>query len=137
MTAESNSNGIPPPQGSKPDQRYFPRWQVKNRIVYRLEGEAKVHEACSCDLSCTGVSLIGGMPLVNDQKLKLQIYLTEDKSVEVEGHPVWTKETEAGHVIGINFTNLNTAIQDKILEYAFELNKKDIVKHWFEGWNNK
>ena len=123
--------------GSDSDKRYFPRWQVKNRIVYRLEGETHVHEARSRDLSCTGTSFISHFPVSTKHKLKLRIYLFEDKSIEVEGQPVWVEETAEGHLVGLNFTNLKPKIQDIILQFAFEIKKDDVVKHWFEGWDKK
>lgn len=120
--------------GSSADKRYFPRWQVKNRILYRFDGESNVHEARTRDLSCTGVSLVSHLAVAPHQKLKLRIYLFENDSIEVEGHPVWSEETLEGHVLGVNFTNTTSDIQDKILQYAFEIKKNDVVNHWFDGW---
>ena len=122
---------------SNAEKRYFPRWQVKNRIVYRFDGDASTHEARSRDLSCAGVSLVSPYPVASNQKLKLRIYLFEDDSVEVEGNPVWVEETKEGHLLGITFTNTSSEIQEKILKYAFEIKKEDVVNHWFEGWNKK
>ncbi len=119
---------------SPEDKRYFPRWQVKNRIVYHFEGQAQFHNAQSRDLSCAGVSLVSQFPLTKEQKLRMRIYLFEDKAVEVEGYPVWVKETEEGYLSGVHFTNSTTEVQNKILEYAFEIKKEDVLKHWFEGW---
>ncbi len=123
--------------GADSDKRYFPRWQVKNRIVYRLEGDTHVHEARSRDLSCTGLCFLSQFPLSKEQKLKLRIYLFDDKSIEVEGHPVWVEETAEGHLVGLHFSDLKPKIQDTILQFAFEIKKDDVVKHWFEGWDKK
>lgn len=123
--------------GSPADARYFPRWQVKNRVVYRVDGQEHFHEARSRDLSCAGAALVSKFPVSKEQKLKLRIYLFDDKSIEVEGHPVWVKETEEGYLAGINFSNTTVEIQDQILQYAFEIKKDDVVNHWFEGWNKK
>ena len=120
--------------GPSADKRYFPRWQVKNRVVYRYEGDFNFHEGRTRDLSCTGVALFSKFSVVIPQKLKLRIYLFEDDHVEVEGNPVWSKETTEGHLTGINFVNTSTEIQNKILQYAFEIKKNDVVNHWFEGW---
>ena len=136
MVSENSKNPISDP-GSSADTRYFPRWQVKNRIVYRFDGQEHVHEARSRDLSCTGIALVSQFPLTKEQKLKLRIYLFDDKSIEVEGHPVWVKETEEGYLAGVNFSNTTVEIQDQILQYAFEIKKEDVVNHWFEGWNKK
>lgn len=29
--------------GPSADKRYFPRWQVKNRVVYRYDGDFNFH----------------------------------------------------------------------------------------------
>lgn len=117
---------------SASDKRYLPRWQVKNRVTYRFNGDIAHHEARTRDLSCAGASILSPFPIT--QKLKMKIYLFEDDSVEVEGQPVWAEETRDGHLTGINFLNTSTDIQNKILQYAFEIKKDDVVKHWFEGW---
>lgn len=135
--AEEIKNNVFASAGFREDKRYFPRWQVKNRIVYHFEGQIQLHNAQSCDLSCAGVSLVSQFPLVPGQKLKLRIYLFEDKSVEVKGHPVWVRETEEGYLSGVHFTDSTTEVQNKILEYAFEIKKEDVVNHWFEGWKKK
>ncbi len=119
------------------DKRYLPRWQVKNRIVYHLEGQSSFHNAQSRDISAAGVSLLTQFPLTKDQKLRLRIYLFDDKIVEVEGSPIWVKETDEGYLAGVGFLNTTTQIQNQILQYAFEIKKSDVVNHWFEGWNNK
>ena len=122
---------------SSSDLRYFPRWQVHNRVVYRLQGESILHEGRSHDLSCAGVSMVGHFPLLKEQKLKLRIYLFEDKSIEVDGQPIWVREIDEGFLAGIAFCNISTKIQNEILQYAFEIKKTDVVKHWFEGWTQK
>ncbi len=120
------------------DKRYLPRWQVKNRIVYRLDGQTIFHQAQSRDLSAAGVCLVTQFPLNTKQKLKLRIYLLqEDKSIEVEGHPVWVRETTEGYLAGVHFCDTTTEIQNQILQYAFEIKKNDVVNHWFEGWEKK
>jgi c-di-GMP-binding flagellar brake protein YcgR len=122
---------------SPADLRYFPRWQVHNRVVYRLQGESILHEGRSHDLSCAGVSMVGHFPLFKQQKLKLRIYLFEDKSIEADGQPVWVREIDEGYLAGIAFCNMSTKIQNEILQYAFEVKKNDVVNHWFEGWKQK
>lgn len=51
------------------DKRYFPRWQIKNRIVFHLDGQAQLHEARSRDLSCAGMALVSQFPLTKEQKI--------------------------------------------------------------------
>jgi len=131
MNRYSNSHNS---SDSGADQRYFPRWQVRNRILYRFDGETNYIEARSCDLSCAGVSLVSPQSVKTFQRLKLRIYLFEDDHIEVEGHPVWSRETAEGHLTGITFLNTSSHIQEKILQYAFEIKKDDVVNRWFEGW---
>lgn len=119
------------------DSRYFPRWQVKNPVIYRLGNDERLHQARTQDISCAGMSLLGDEPLLQDGKLKMRVYLFDETSVEVEGRPVWSQETPEGHLTGIQFHNTDVKTQDMILKYAFEIKNKDVVKHWFEGWNRK
>lgn len=122
---------------TKADQRYLPRWQVKNRVVYRFDGQPEAYEGKTRDLSCTGACLITPYAVSPDEKLKLSIYLFADKAVEVEGHVVWTKSAINANFIGICFDNLNSETQETILQFAFEIKKNDVVNHWFDGWDGK
>lgn len=122
-------------QYTGPEKRYLPRWDVNNRVLCRLQDQVDASECRSMDLSCAGACLVTRQPLPKNQKIKLTIYLTEAKPVEVEGHIVWSRVSGYGNLLGVNFDNTTLEIQETILQYAFEFKKKDLLDHWFEGWN--
>ncbi len=120
------------------ERRYFPRWEVNNRICYRLEPESFSHECRSRDLNCCGACLLTKQSLPPDQKLKMTVYLAEDVCVHVEGKVLWSKpQKNEQYLIGVNFLETSKKIQDLILNHAFEINKNDLVRHWFQGWNGE
>lgn len=116
------------------DRRYFPRWEVNNRIVYQLEKSLATFEGFTKDLSCAGTCVSTLERLKINQRLRLTIYLSKDKKVTVQGNVVWVKPTHECQWAGIDFYNTTYQDQDLILECAFELNKKDLVRYWFKGW---
>jgi len=87
-----------PPSKSKKfngsDKRYLPRWEVENRVLYRLDNESNPHEGQSKDISCTGACIRTKSKLSPQQKVKLTIYLSEASSIQVEGEIVWNKSSE-------------------------------------------
>lgn len=120
------------------DQRYLPRWEVKNRVVYRLNDEARPHEGQSKDLSCTGACIRTKDKLSPNQKVKLTIYLSDETAVQVEGQIVWNKPSQDHEsLVGVMFVNTTQKTQDLILKHAFEIKKDELVKHWFSGWEKK
>lgn len=132
----SDQNKITSEQGT--DHRYLPRWAVSNRLLYQLDDDDKMHESNSRDISCTGACFAtpGNLPL--NQKVKMKIYLTEETAVKVEGQVIWNKSVNGGeNLVGVTFYNTSQAVQDVILKYAFEIKKEDMIKYWFQGWNNK
>ncbi len=122
------------PEFTGPEKRYLPRWEVNNRVLCRYDENFDSLECRSMDLSCAGTCLVMRQQLKPDQKVKLTIYLTEAKAVEVEGHVAWSRVSGYGNLAGISFDDTTLDIQDTILKYAFEFKKKDLVQHWFEGW---
>ena len=119
------------------EKRYFPRWEVNNRISYRLGPDQRDHECRSRDLNCCGACLLTNQPLFPDQKLRMTVYLAEDVAVHVEGKVLWSKSDDDQFLVGVNFLETSKRIQDIILDYAFEIKKEDLIKHWFKGWDNK
>lgn len=117
------------------DKRYLPRWEVKNRIYYKLENEDKFQEGLSKDLSCSGACLLTKKSLPKNQKVKLTICLENEQKVEVNGEVLWNKAFEGDNLVGIAFYNTSQKAQELILKHAFELKKTDVIKHWFKGWN--
>jgi hypothetical protein len=132
-----NTNHIPNYINSftGPEKRYLPRWDVNNRVLCRLPDQPDSLECRSMDLSCAGACIVARQSLSKDIRLKLTIYLTEAKSIELEGQIVWSRTSGYGNLIGVNFVNTSQDIQESILKYAFEYKKKDLLNHWFEGWN--
>lgn len=118
------------------DQRYFPRWEVNNRVLYQLEDQADIMQGKTKDLSCAGACIAVDRPLTN-QKIKLTFFLSRNASVDVEGNVLWSLKTDEGDVeIGVAFTEISPQSQDLILQHAFEVNREEVVRHWFDGWND-
>ena len=120
------------------DQRYLPRWEVSNRVLYQFDNDNEPHEGKTKDLSCAGVRIETGEKLVLKKDIKLTIYLSADISVTVNGKVAWTKPSKDHQSeIGITFQNVPEQVQETILQHAFEINREEVVKHWFKGWDGE
>ena len=116
------------------DKRYIPRWEVNNRILYQVN-DSEALECLSKDISCTGACLLVNKELSLQEKLRLKIYLEEGASVSVNGRVAWCKRVKHDqYLIGISFDGPTPEAQETILNYAFEIRRKDVVNHWFKGW---
>ena len=124
-------------QPHAPDHRYFPRWEVNNRVLFQMEDDLETLEGYTKDISCTGAQICVPQDLSLDQKLKLVIFLSKEDYVSVNGKIVWMKPMNGNNHLGIQFYNTSTKIQDTILKHAFEVNKNDLRSHFFKGWDNK
>ena len=134
----TDPNGQTPADQRKDDERrYFPRWEVNNRVSYRLNPDRLAHDCRSKDINCCGTCLITDQRLEKDQRLRLTVHLAEGISIQVEGKVLWCKPYDQQYLIGVNFLQTSKQIQDVILEHAFNLRKEDLVRHWFKGWNNR
>ena len=122
------------PQGGT-DQRYFPRWEVKNRVVYQTATEEVETECESKDLSCAGICIATKEKLTPQQRVKLTIYLAQEKMVNVEGNVIWNRPWGTRNFAGIVFANMSVATQELILRHAFTIKKNEVIHHWFEGWD--
>lgn len=120
-----------PPQ--QPERRYFPRWIVENKVLYRLHDNFYC-EGTTKDLSCDGACLLCTENLNAPSKLTLVVYLDDVTAVEVTGHVVWNNFSGQRSLVGVRFENISTKVQDMILQHAFECNKELLTKHWFKGW---
>ena len=123
-----------PDRPENSERRYFPRWSVENKILYRLRGHASYREGTTKDLSCDGASLLCEEDLKAPCRVNLVLYLDNDIAVEVTGYVIWNQFTGQRSLVGVRFENTSTKVQDMILQYAFECNKEQLTKYWFEGW---
>ncbi len=121
----------------KQDKRYLPRWQVNNRVLCTPQGEHRSYEAVSRDLNCMGICITTTADFSMNQKLKLKIHISDDTIVKIEGRVVWIHSSKDDELMGIAFENINQDTQELLLQYAYEIKKNDIIKHWFTGWEDK
>ena len=114
------------------DKRYFPRWEVENRVLFQLKDNAEVFEGYTKDLNCAGMCLNTPQLLTVHQKLKLIIYLSKKTSISLLGIIVWVRDEKLFHKAGVVFYNTPMETQDIMLQFAFNLNKErlfnDILK---------
>ena len=119
------------------DKRYFPRWEVKNRVLFQKENDLEVQEGYTKDLSCAGTCLYTDQQLALHQKLKLVVYLSEEISLSLQGIIVWIKTEASVYKIGVIFYNTPLEAHDTMLQFAFSLNKEKFLNHIFQGWDGK
>lgn len=118
------------------DQRYLPRWEVNNRVLYQLENEPDLHQGQTRDLSCAGACIKAAKSTIPSQKIKVTVFLSPQTSVILEGRVLWSRAFDKKNIeMGITFENASPEAQDLILQHAFEVDRQTVVKHWFEGWN--
>lgn len=127
----ARSRDIPDPG----DQRYFPRWEVENRILYKLENSAEPHTGTTKDLSCAGARLTTKDPLLPRQRLKLTIRLSLTTEVVVNGRVIWQDQTRSPYPTGVAFYNTSGKAQETILQHAFEIDREKVLNQWFRGWD--
>ena len=129
-------NRTPDTGSNSSDQRYFPRWEVSNRVLYQLERRADISQGKTKDLSCAGACIRVDEP-IDKQRIKLTLFLNGNTSIAVEGDVLWHRPSDDGNVeVGISFHELSPQAQEVILQYAFEVNRQEVVNHWFDGWND-
>jgi hypothetical protein len=116
------------------DLRYFPRWEVNNRVLYQFENEYDLHQGRTRDLSCVGARLRAEAPF-ETRKISLTIFLSPRISVTVQGRVLWVSGDHGNSEAGITFENVSQEAQDMILQHAFEMDPDSVVNRWFEGWS--
>ena len=47
---------------------------------------------------------------------------------------MWSKQENQYNQIGVIFFNTSSQAQDLILQHAFEINKEELMKHWYKDW---
>jgi len=119
------------------DNRYLPRWEVNNRVTYRLKNARETYECVSKDLSCTGACLMASDQMPKDSKVDMTIHLSAKTAVQVKGKIVWNKTADGKYMAGVIFQEIPPSTQETILKYAFEIKRDDLVRHWFSGWGKK
>lgn len=119
------------------DERYFPRWEARNRVVYQRPLHASSNEGHTKDLSCAGACIFVKEPLPLRQRLKLTIYLSPRTKLDIQGTVVWQNASSPPFQTGIAFYNTPHEAQDMILEHAFEINRRKITDYWFKGWEDE
>lgn len=123
-------------KGSHEEQRYFPRWETSNRVLYQSGKNCEIHQASTKDLSCAGVCIRTDRPL-HQNKIKLTIFLNSNTSVVVDGRILWNRPDEGQTLVGVLFENIPLQSQELILQYAFETDQQKVLNRWFEGWDKK
>ena len=129
------SSNVATPKPNHSDKRYFPRWEIQNRVSYRRLTNHKTHTGYTQDLSCTGACLLINEVICPQEELFLTVYLSRDKKVELQGRIIWTTPIDKKTKLGIHFFNTPPQVADIILEHAFRLNPTRYRQHLFEGWN--
>ena len=129
IRAASGSN-----DSNQDDRRYFPRWEVSNRVVYQLENEDVLRECRTKDINCAGACIYPKGKIKPDTKIDLTIYLAENKApVRALGKCSWSRNVGDVHLAGIQFDEISEKAKDLLFEFAFEWKREELVAHWFRG----
>lgn len=115
------------------DHRYFPRWEVANKITYKHQNGVNFHECVSRDISNTGVCMRSYEKIGDAEKLFLTIELADGVSIQAQGRVTWGKFDGNDFLVGVRFEDISEKIQDMIFNCAFECEGKRFQKKWFEG----
>jgi hypothetical protein len=115
------------------DGRYFPRWEVANKVTYRKEHGVSDHDCVSRDISNTGVCLRTYEKIIPNEKLSMTIQLDGGVSVQAQGRTVWEKDNGNDFLVGVRFEELSQKVQDMIFNFAFEGSPSRFQEKWFEG----
>lgn len=124
-------------QNPHSDQRYFPRWNVNNRVLYRYETspEHQLRHGHTKDLSCTGACLYLKEFLPPQQKIMLNIHLSPKTTLDLRATVVWQKAEDMAYLTGVAFHETSDEAQGQILEHAFEFDRSKVLEHWYKGWD--
>ncbi len=118
---------------SSNDGRYFPRWEVANKVTYKKEKGVSFHECVSHDISNTGVCLRTYEKITPREKLSMTIQLEDGLSVQAQGCVVWEKPQDRDFLVGVRFEDISQKAQDMIFNCAFEATPQKFSKKWFDG----
>lgn len=116
------------------DQRYFPRWTVKSKVLFRIGDRRKSHQAQTEDLSCSGASIWTEEIIDGRQPIDMTVYLTEGTKVKLQGKIIWYRRLNNKTKMGVSFYNTTADAADLILNHAFRVDPKGYQEHFFNGW---
>ena len=133
MGSEASEQKSNPPS----DQRYFPRWNVNNRVVYRAETtpDHQFRHGHTKDLSGAGACLYLKDFLPVHQKITLNIHLSPKSTLDLRATVVWQKAEDLAYLTGVAFHETPDDAQQQILEHAFEFDHAKVLEHWYKGWD--
>lgn len=115
------------------DGRYFPRWEVANKVTYKHEKGVNFHECVSRDISNTGLCLRTYEKIPSNEKISMTIELADGITVQMHGRAVWEKDDGKDFLIGVRFEEMSDKIQDMIFNCAFESQPQVFQQKWFQG----
>lgn len=115
------------------DSRYFPRWEVANKVTYKHENGVNFHECISRDISNTGLCMRTYERIKPNQKLSMTIELADGVSIQVGGRSLWQKDGDKDFLVGVRFEEISERIQDMIFNCAFESHPQQFQQKWFDG----
>jgi hypothetical protein len=118
------------------DMRYFPRWEVKDPVLYHLEGESQTYEGHTKDLSCAGACITGVTNVVPHQKIKVIVELSRGAKVKLNARILWVRIENNQPQIGVSFYNTPDDVQNQILQHAFEIDRDKFLDQLYKGWEN-
>jgi hypothetical protein len=118
------------------DMRYFPRWEVNNKISYHLVGQKNSHEGETKDISCAGACIAGNGNITPHQKIEMTLQLNDITRVKLKGHILWVRIENNNPQMGVTFYDTPDEVQSLILQHAFETDKERLVKQWYKGWDD-
>ncbi len=114
------------------DQRYFPRWDVSNKILYRKENDTVLKGCISRNINCTGACLVTQDEMTPSESLQLTIQLAEDmEPIHVQGRVRWVVKSHAENWVGVQFDEVTDKTTGLIFNYAFEYKKDEILNRWY------
>jgi len=124
-------------QNQSSDQRYFPRWEVRNMISYQKQDDTKTYSAYIKDLSCAGACITVNEAIADFERIKMIVHFSEVESVQLEGRVRWVREFGYQSVVGVDFDLIDENTQERILDHAYKVDKKAVLKNWYQGWGGQ
>lgn len=115
------------------DHRYFPRWEVANKITYKHESGVNFHDCVSRDISNTGICLRTYEKIQPKQKILMTVELSDGISIQVQGRAMWEQINGKDFLVGVRFEDISEKVQEMIFNCAFESQKGQFQEKWYEG----